>query len=167
MSLSSVIHNAAVVKSKQRSNTPAAEQQSTASTPRIHQARSDRELREASLISSSHTSPHVPPDQTISDDSPSQTSQERKRRHSRNTRGSSRRPRPPHLSSKSSSAVPTLSTTQASPAPQSPSRNSPKPSGASSPRSWLGRSITMASLHQQGAHPSNAADLLRQAMMHG
>lgn len=160
MSSPSVIQNAAVSQrtSLHRSNTPrAASITSTSSSD--HQVPFDQETN-------TQTTPHVPSDQSASDDSKSP--QERKRRLSRNTRGSSRRPQPPPLrsSSKSSSAVPTLSTTPAITAPQSPARNSPKLSGASSPRSWLGRSITMASLHQQGAHPTHAADLLRQAITH-
>lgn len=163
MSSPSVIQNAAVSQRSglHRSDTPrAASITSISSISSGNTAPFDPEA-------SSHTTPHVPSDQSASDDSKSP--QERKRRHSRNTRGSSRRPQPPPLrsSSKSSSAVPTLSTTPATTARQSPARNSPKLSGASSPRSWLGRSITMASLHQQGAHPAHAADLLRQAITHG
>ncbi|GAM90576.1 hypothetical protein ANO11243_086200 [Dothideomycetidae sp. 11243] len=78
---------------------------------------------------------------------------------------------PPLTSSKSSSAVPTLSTAPASalsspttlsPAPRSPADRGIGSSSSinSSPRSWLGRSITAAPV-------LTAADLLRQSIMLG
>lgn len=86
-----------------------------------------------------------------------QPSVDRKRPLSQSRQSTVRRPRPPPLTSKSSSAVVTLSTTPATSATASPTKSSP------SPRRWLGKPSTMASL-SQGVNPHTAADLLRQVM---
>lgn len=92
-------------------------------------------------------------------------SPERKRRHSRPREEHSHRkppPRPKHISTKSASAVPTLSTTTVAPTAVSCSPTKAHPAS----RSWLGRPASMAASHD-GANSHTAADLLRQAMMHG
>ena len=78
--------------------------------------------------------------------------------------------RPPrrigHLSTKSSSAVPTLSTLSIAPsrapptAPQSPTK-------PQNPRSWITRRASMATAQNSQLTSHAAADLLRQAMLHG
>ena len=76
--------------------------------------------------------------------------------------------RPGHLHTKSASAVPTLSTLNAQPeAAPSPPRSPAKCRPVS--RSWLSRpASTMSATQHEGQLNSNvAADLLRQAMMHG